>query len=311
MTDNQIHAFHWHLFLAPKHWASWIGFFLLWLLSRLPFDTQLSIGRLIGKLAWIALPGRKSVTLTNLGFAFPEKSEQQKLKLARQVYDHVGMTIAEEASLWFRPADFYLDRFDVHGTEHLDDALKLGRGVVLLQAHFSLIEINMAKLGPVYPISVVFDPPKNELFAAFLANRRARFLRSLVDNRQMRPMIRKLKQGEVVWYSPDQSVSLSRGGIETTFFGQPVLTTAGTGRIAGMTGAQVLPFVPTRHSDTGRYTIRIGEVLTFEGPDEKMATQKINDLFESQIRQQPEQYFWMHKRFKPPPGQGYKNPYSL
>ena len=311
MTDNQAHAFHWQSFLAPRHWASWLGFSLLWLLSRLPFDTQLLVGRMIGKLVWLALPGRKRVTLTNLGFAFPEKSKQQKIELARQVYDHVGMTIAEEASLWFRPADFYLDRFDVHGSEHLDHALKLNRGVVLLQAHFSLIEINMAKLGPLYPISVVFDPPKNELFAAFLANRRARFLRSLVDNRQMRQMIRKLKQGEVVWYSPDQSVSLSRGGVETTFFGQPVLTTAGTGRIAKMTGAQVLPFVPTRHADSGRYTIRIGEALTFDGSDEQVATQKINELFESQIRQQPEQYFWMHKRFKPPPGRGYINPYKV
>ena len=309
MTDNSTYAFHWQSFLAPRYWASWLGFLLLWLLSRLPFDTQLSAGKLIGKLAWFALPSRKRVTLINLGIAFPEKSDQQKLELAKQVYDHVGMSIAEEATLWFRPSSFFLDRFDMRGTEHLDKALKLERGVILLQAHFSLIEINMAKIGPLYPISVVYDPPKNKLFDAFLANRRARFLQSLVDNRQMRQMIRKLKQGEVVWYSPDQSVSLSHGGLVTTFFDHPVLTTAGTLRISSMTGAQVLPFFPTRHSSSGRYTINIGEPLSFDGCDEQTATQKINNLFESQIRQQPEQYFWMHKRFKPP-SQEHENPYK-
>ena len=310
MTDNPIYAFRWQSYLAPRYWASWLGFLLLWLVSRVPFDTQLSIGKMIGRLTWIALPGRKRVTLTNLGIAFPEKSDEQKVALARQVYDHVGMSVAEEACLWFRPADFYLDRFDLQGSEHLEQALNRNNGVILLQAHFSLIEINMAKMGPLYPISVVYDPPKNELFAAFLANRRARFLRSLVDNRQMRQMIRKLKQGEVVWYSPDQSVSLARGGIATTFFGQPVLTTAGTQRIASMTGAQVLPFVPTRHPESGRYSIRIGEPLRLDGDDEQMATQKINDLFELQIRQQPEQYFWMHKRFKPP-SKEHVNPYKV
>ena len=309
MTDNSTYAFHWQSFLAPRYWISWLGFLLLWLLSRLPFDTQLSVGRLIGKLVWVALPSRKRVTLTNLGIAFPEKTNQQKLDLARQVYDHAGMTITEEASLWFRHSSFFLDRIDLQGAEHLDEALNLNRGVILLQAHFSLIEINMAKMGPLYPVSVVFDPPKNQLFAAFLANRRARFLQSLVENRQMRKMIRKLKQGEVVWYSPDQSVSLRHGGIATTFFGHPVLTTAGTCRIASMTGARVLPFVPTRHTDSGRYTIRIGEPLTLDSSDEQTATQKINDIFEAQIRQQPEQYFWMHKRFKPP-SQEHKDPYK-
>ena len=309
MPDNSTYDFRWQSFLAPRYWASWLGFSLLWLLSRLPFDTQLSIGKLIGKLAWLALPSRRRVTLTNLGLAFPEKSAEQKLELARQVYDHVGMSIAEEASLWFRPPGFYLDRFDLHGGERIDEALKLNRGVILLQAHFSLIEINMAKMGPLYPVSVVYDPPKNKLFAAFLANRRARFLRALIDNRQMRQMIRKLKQGEVVWYSPDQSVSLSHGGIATKFFDQPVWSTAGTLRISNMTGATVLPLFPTRHADTGRYTIQIGEALTFDDADEQRATQKINDLFESQIRQQPEQYFWMHKRFKPP-GKEYRNPYK-
>ncbi len=281
---------------------------MLWLLSRLPYDAQLSVGRYIGKLVWHVLPSRRRVTMTNLAIGFPDLDVAAREQMARKVYDHVGMSIAEGASLWFRPVSFFDQRFELIGAENLEEALSFGRGVILLQAHFSLLEMNAAILGPRYPVSAVFDPPKNPLFADFLANRRARFLQSLIDNRQMRQMIRTLKKGEIVWYSPDQSVSRSHGGIDTRFFNQPVLTTAGTRRIAGMTGAVVLPLIPTRHGNTGRYTLNIGTPLEFSSDDDQLVTQQVNDMFERQVREQPEQYFWMHKRFKPP-SSSHGNPY--
>lgn len=282
---------------------------MLWLISRLPYDTQLAFGRQIGNLTWYLLPSRRHITLTNLAIGFPDISVDARTRMARKVYAHVGMSIAEGASLWFRPASFFESRFTLVGTENLDAALSLKRGVILLQAHFSLLEMNAAILGPRFPVSAVFDPPKNKLFAAFLANRRSRFLQALIDNRQIRQMVRKLKKGEIVWYSPDQSVSRSRGGIETQYFGQAVLTTAGTRRIASMTGAIILPLIPTRHDNTGRYTLTIGKPLTLTSDDDQLATQQVNDMFEAQVRTQPEQYFWMHKRFKPP-GAAHSDPYK-
>jgi len=281
----------------------------LWLLSRLPFDTQLAFGRRIGSFAWHVLPGRRKITLTNLQIAFPDLSREDRILLARRVYSHVGMSIAEGASLWFQPTSFYDKRFEITGAHNLEDAVSLGRGVILLQAHFSLLEINAAIIGPRYPLSAVFDPPKNPLFTEFLINRRLRFLESLIDNRQMRKMIRRLKQGGIVWYSPDQSVSRRHGGINTTFFNHAVLSTTGTARLANMTGAVILPLVPTRHGVTGRYTLSIGVPLEIDCSDHPAATKQVNDMFEAQIRSQPEQYFWMHKRFKPP-GPGHVDPYE-
>ena len=309
MSDKANQRVFRRIYLAPQYWPTWLGIGLLWLLSRLPYDAQLAFGRGIGKLAWHVLPRRKHVTLTNLTIAFPEKSDDEKRDIARQVYDHVGMSIAEGASLWFRPTEFYSERFELLGADILESALALNRGVILLQAHFSLLEMNAAILGPRYPVSAVFYPPKNDLFAAFLVTRRQRFLQALIDNRQMRQMVRKLKQGEIVWYSPDQSVSRSHGGIATTFFSQAVLTTTGTRRIASMTGAVVVPLLPTRHGNTGRYTLQIGSPITIDSDDDTVATQQINALFEAQVRLQPEQYFWMHKRFKPP-AIVFKNPYQ-
>ncbi|MFK7859898.1 MAG: lysophospholipid acyltransferase family protein [Granulosicoccus sp.] len=309
MTDTSSYPIHWQTFLSPRYWPTWLGFSLLWLLSRLPYDKQLTIGRQIGSLVWHLLPDRRRVTLTNLAMAFPDISIDDRTQMAREVYAHVGMSIAEGASLWFRPASFFDKRFELVGADKLEAALALNRGVILLQAHFSLLEMNAAIIGPRFPVSAVFDPPKNALFAAFLANRRSRYLKSLIDNRQMRQMIRKLKQGEVVWYSPDQSVALSHGGIETRYFKQPVLTTAGTRRIASMTGAVVLPLIPTRHGNTGRYSLTIGQPMSIDSDDDRQATQQVNDMFEAQVRSQPEQYFWMHKRFKPP-NEAYANPYK-
>lgn len=297
--ENPTQPFAWKSFLAPKHWPTWFGLSLLWLISRLPYDTQLSLGRKIGMLAWHILPSRRKVTLTNLTIAFPDMANDERIELAKEAYSNIGMSISENASLWFRPADFYVDRFTLVGSEHIDAALKKNRGVILLQAHFSLLEMHAALLGPLYPISAVFDPPKNPLFDSFLARQRERYMQSVIDNRQIRRMVKKIKQGEIVWYSPDQSVSRAHGGIETRFFGYPVLTTAGTRRIAAMTGAIVLPVLPTRHANGVRYTIAIGEPLDFVNDDDQQVTQQVNDLFETQVRSQPEQYFWMHKRFKP------------
>lgn len=309
MSDKTNQSVFTPAFLSPVYWPTWIGIAILWLLSRLPYDTQLWVGRGIGKLAWHILPSRKRATLTNISIAFPDKTETEKQHIAATVYDHVGMSIAEGASLWFRPVEFYSNRFELVGAENLEVALALNKGVILLQAHFSLLEMNAAILGPRYPVSAVFDPPKNDLFSAFLISRRKRFLQALIDNRQMRQMVRKLKEGEIVWYSPDQSVSRSHGGIETTFFSHPVLTTAGTRRIASMTGAAIVPLLPTRHGNTGRYTLKIEPPITIDTKDDTLATQTVNDLFEEQVRSQPEQYFWMHKRFKPP-SPNHSNPYQ-
>ncbi len=282
---------------------------MLWLLSRLPFDIQLSLGRQIGKIIWHAAPDRRRVTLINLSIAFPEMSDTELNKLARTVYSHVGMSVSEMATLWFRPASFILPRFTLEGIEHLEKALSQGRGIILLQAHFTLIDFNAPIFREHFPFSVVFDPPKNKLFAAFLENRRNVYVEAAIENRQTRIMIRRLRQGGIVWYSPDQSVGRRHGAIDTQFFGHPVLTTVGTRRIASMTNAIVVPLIPTRHGNTGRYTLRIGQPIDIDSEDDLKATQQVNDIFEAQIREQPEQYFWMHKRFKPP-GPQYKNPYT-
>jgi len=148
MSDSSAHNLAWRSFLAPRFWPTWLGFAVLWLISRLPYDSQLWLGRQLGKLSWHALPSRRRVTMTNLDIAFPEQTPEARELMAREVYAHVGMSIAEGASLWFRPISFYTERFELLGTDYMEEALSLKRGVILLQAHFSLLEMNATVIEP-------------------------------------------------------------------------------------------------------------------------------------------------------------------
>jgi len=265
-------------------------------------------GRGLGLLMHKTLRSRRRVTETNLKLAFPDMSDQKRDSLARKAFQHLGMATAETAWIWYRdvadaaPVEFV-------GDEHVDQALAAGKGVILLQAHFTVLEFCGAIVGGRWPVSAVYDPPKNPLFADYLFKQRVRHLTGLIDNRGIREMVRCLRKGEMVWYSPDQSVALNHGGIVTQYFNQPALTTSGTARILKMTGATIIPFVPSRRDDGSGYTFSFGAPLELSSDDPVVATQEVNDKLETQVRSQPEQYLWAHKRFKQPSNQ-YANPYT-
>ncbi|MBX2824128.1 MAG: lysophospholipid acyltransferase family protein [Gammaproteobacteria bacterium] len=301
--------FPYRSYLAPRYWLTWLGIGLLWLLSRLPYQGQLAVGRGIGSTAARLMPSRRRVTEINLELAIPELAAGKREQLVRQVYHHVGMSIAEAATMWFRPLDWFDHHFTIEGLEHLTDAQARGKGVILLQAHFTLIEAVAAVMGSRVNMSAVVDAPKNELIGALLKHHRERYVTETIENHNIRRMVRRLRNNEIVWYSPDLYVPPTSGGIPTRYFGVPVLTTDGIARIAKLTGATLVPYMPTRLNYQGDCKLEFFPALPAPDLDDLTATtQQMNDLFEAQIRQQPEQYFWLHKRFKPPAAD-LKNPY--
>jgi len=292
--------FPWRDFLAPRHWPTWLGFGLFAALARLPFDTQLAIGRGLGALLHRALPARRRVARINVDLAFPDLGEGERGALVRESFREAGAAVAETAQMWFRPYRSIAERVVLDGAERVDALLGAGRGVIMLQAHFTTLDVCIPAICARWPAGAVQDAPKNPLYAAFLSWQRARWIDPLVDNRDIRSMVRHLRRGGLVWYSPDQSVPASRGGVPTRYFGQPVLTTVGTARIAAMTGAAIVPHVPVREREPNRYTLRFLPPVELPPEDLTAATQIVNDLLERQVRERPEQYFWMHRRFKPP-----------
>lgn len=295
-------------YLAPRYWPTWLGFGLFWLLTRLPYPAVMRTGRGLGWLMYRLFASRRRITLINLQLAFPELSDTERDTLARDAFAHLGMAIGETAWTWYRSVK-HISPVEITGTEYVDAALARGKGVILLQAHFTLLEMCAAVVGSLWEIHAVYDSPKNPLFAATLLKHRSRHLQGLIDNKGIREMVRRLKRGGIVWYSPDQSVSASHGGIETRYFNQPVLTTGGTARILRMTDATIIPFIPERKPDGSGYAFRFQPPLELDTTDLTVGTQQVNDYLEAQVRKQPEQYLWAHKRFKPPTA-AHNNPYK-
>ncbi len=299
----------WTRYLAPKFWPTWFGFGFFYLLTRLPFPFVMKCGRGIGSLLRKVLASRTRVTDINLRIAFPELSDDERKSLAKRAFSHMGMAITETAWIWSRDKD-KMAPVEIIGEDVVKEAMAKGRGVILLQAHFTVLEACAVFIGYRYPaISAVYDPPKNPLFRDYLFKQRSRHLTSLIDNRNIREMVKRLKRGEIVWFSPDQSVAASHGGIVANFFNQPALTSSGTARILKMTGATLIPFIPTRLEKGEGYVIRYGDPLEVDSNDIVKATQQVNDCLEAHVRSQPEQYLWAHKRFKAPSDQ-YANPYA-
>ena len=280
---------------------------MIYLITRLPYAALMKLCRGLGNLMYACLVSRRRITLVNLSLAFPDMDESERKTIARKAFQHMGMAAGEMGWIWYRdPTN--IPPFTLEGAERVDAALAEEKGVVLLVAHFTLVELCGAIVSERWPVSVVYGSPKNALFADYLLYQRCRYVTSMINNRSIRDMIRYLRNKELVWISPDQSVGRGHGGVDTRYFGQPALSSTGTARIEKMTGCKVLPVSPIRNADGSAYSITFHEPLILDA-DPLVATQQVNDRMEAQIREHPEQYLWAHKRFKPPSNQ-YPNPYK-
>ncbi|MEM7206526.1 MAG: lipid A biosynthesis lauroyl acyltransferase [Pseudomonadota bacterium] len=286
-------------FLAIKFWPVWMLLGLLWLFAQLPYAAQMWLGRRIGELLGAMHGSRRQIAQTNINLCFPELTVNARRKILRDQFRALGMGVFEMGALWFYNRDKLRRRVRVTGLEHLQQAQALGKGVIVLQAHFTTLELGANLLALEYTMDANYDPPKNALYAAFLLHQRKRNFVEMIDNRSVRRLARRLREGHAIWYSPDQYVKPKRGGVATQFFARDTKTTDATSRIAKLTGAAVVPFLPVRTSKHGHYELRLLPALNdFPGEDTVADTQRINDLFEAHIREFPQQYFWVHKRFK-------------
>jgi KDO2-lipid IV(A) lauroyltransferase len=186
---------------------------------------------------------------------------------------------------------------DVHGLDHLHRALAKGRGVIIIGGHFTTIEIATRILGTVVPLSVVYRPTKNALLSHTMSTSFMRHGKA-IQHDDIRTMIRTLKNNQVVWYAPDQSYR-NKGAAMVKFFGIPAATTTATSRLARISGAQVLTYFPERLPGCAGYRVVIGPAFeNFPGADVVSDVERFNSLLQAQILRVPEQYLWMHRRFK-------------
>ena len=271
---------------------------MLRLLSLLPHPLLLGIGAGLGGLLR-RLPLRFTrIARRNLELCLPELGAAARERLLRRHFASLGIAVLEIALAWWCTPARLKKMSEVQGLEHLREALARGRGAILLAAHFTTLEIGGRILSVRTPIDVLYRPTKNEALAHVLGRCRCRDGGHSISYDDVRGMVAALKNNEVVWYAPDQSYR-KKGAEMVPMFGIPAATNTSTSRIARMTGAAVLPYFVERLPGRGGYRAVIHPPLeNFPSDSPRADAERFHRLIEAQVRAVPDQYLWIHRRFK-------------
>lgn len=259
------------------------------------------LGRTLGDLTYRLGTSRRIIAQTNIAACFPELSDQERKDLVRRSFRSLGIGAIELMIPWLNPQRDLSDRFDVHGTEHLQQALDSGRGVVLLGGHFAAMDIISQPLKRLGQIDVMYRFNKNPAWEWLQVNGRRRYFDGVIERHDTRQTLKRLKQGRAIWYAADQDYG-RKHSVFAPFFGTEAATIVATSRFARLNNSPVLFMRQSRNEQRMRWEIHFSPILEdFPSGDDLADAQRLNSLLEEQIRLQPEQYLWLHKRFKTRP----------
>jgi KDO2-lipid IV(A) lauroyltransferase len=300
--------------LSDTFWETrlaWLRYLLAWLaylgmrtIVWLPFRWQLAIGKAFGRVIYPFLGARRRIAERNIEVCLPEVSPEQRHRLVREHFAALGASIVEMSMGWFGSERKIRELIRVEGAEHLQAALERGKGVILNGAHFTAFELFWPALKPLCTrLCGMYKWQRNPVMNRVMSRGRARSYDVMIANDDVRTMLRQLSQNSVAWYAADQSYT-GKSSALLPFFGEPAMTNTALSRIARITGATVLPYFCRRLPDDSGYVMTIGAPLEgLPSGDEAEDTRRLMRVLEDQIRVCPEQYWWIHKRFKsrPPP----------
>ena len=284
-------------FFSPKYWITWLGLAMMRAIELLPFRAQIRLGHALGALLRRLPSGYLRIARRNIALCLPELSEPERAELLDRHFRSLGVALCETADTWWS-SDARLNKLaDVQGLHHLQAALAKGRGAILVGGHFTTIEISTRILGTVVPLNVVYRPLKNQVLSHVMFKSFCRHGKPIPKD-DIRSMVRALKKNEAVWFAPDQSYR-NKGAAMVKFFGIPAASNPATSRLARISGAAVMTYFGERLPGDAGYRVVIGPAFeNFPGADPIEDVERYNRLLEAQVRRVPDQYLWVHRRFK-------------
>ena len=294
---------------APKYWPVWLGMGLLRLVCLLPHRAALATGRVIGRFAHAAGGKRRAVVRRNIELCFPDLSPDERDAQARRHFEALGMMLIEMGlGRWARIGHLHSITRLV-GAEHVNDALASGKGVILLSAHFTTLEISGRVLAEaIPPFDAVFRKNRSEFMTELQRSGREVSADTTIEKRDIKKMVRSLRGKRPVWYAPDQSYN-RKGSEIIEFFGVPSMHTTATSTLARLGDAAVVPFFPRRLPDSTYELLLLPALEDFPSGDPAEDTRRYVRLLEEHVQKCPEQYFWIHRKFKDLPD-GYPDYYA-
>jgi len=287
-------------FYFPRYWPTWLFLFLFRAVALLPIRVNFWIGRFLGLLFFHLAPSRRHIAKINIQICFPELTKKEQDSIVSGVLRSCGIGFMETAMALWGQKDKFKDCHEFIGGEHLEAAAQGGKGVLLVGSHLTTMDVAGRILTQYFPIDTLYLKDKNPLMAFALTKARNKFITNSIVRKDTRQLIRNLRKGHVVWYAADQDYGIKHA-VFAPFFGMSAASLTATARIASMGNALVLPFSHYRN-ESGFYKVEIGPPLdNYPVGDDLIDATSINKMVEVMIRRAPDQYLWVHRRFKSRP----------
>ncbi|KLV07194.1 lipid A biosynthesis lauroyl acyltransferase [Photobacterium aquae] len=288
--------------LHPRYWGALALVSMMYLLSWLPYFIQFRLGQGLGRLAMHFMKKRKAVIERNLELCFPDLSPDERAEMVKKNIDNTGLAVFETAMAWFWPDIRVQRHVTVEGIEHIHKLQVQGKGVLLVAIHSMNLELGARAFGMRTPGVGVYRPNTNPCYDYFQFKGRVRSNKYMVDRKDVKGMLHALRHGELLWYAPDHDYGLRRSSFAPLFAVEKACTTTGTSLLVDASDCAVVPFAMVRQSDSGKYTLKVYPPLdAFPHHDPDAAAAYVNKAIERSIMEAPEQYMWLHRRFKTRP----------
>lgn len=288
---------------APRNWGGWIAVGLIWSMGQLPQGVGIALSRPLGWLALRLAGRRRQIAKRNIDRCFPELAPEQREKLLQDHFRAVARMLFETAWVWSAPEKRLDSWCRCEGVEHVEQARKSGRGVMLLAAHSTGIE-----MGGWYPARlagkpwIVYRSLRSPVIEWYSTRCRLRFIGGGLSNKGVfRQMVKHLREGGALWYSPDQDFGPDRSEF-APFFGIQTATLLALVQVVERSGCEVVPLLTAFDEKSRKY---VGQFLPpmkdFPSGDVVADLARYNAMVEAHVRQWPQQYWWIHRRFKTRP----------
>ena len=273
-------------------------FVFMWLVRLLPLSILSRIGSAIGAGVFWLIPERRMVTRINLQKCFPHKSPLERERLARAHFRAFCRAFIEQGILWWSPRSRIEALVRLEGLEHLEGTGK----TIVFAPHFVGFEATLSRLALDFPVSMMYSRQKDPLFEARLLKGRTRFGGVMFPRQAgIKKGIEIIDSGTLYYYLPDLDFGPKRS-VFVPFFGVRAATVTGLAYIARTTGAAVVPCVTRMLPGGGGYLARLYPAWRdFPSGDDHADARRMMAFIEERVLEMPEQYFWLHKRFKTRP----------
>ncbi|CAD83477.1 lipid A biosynthesis lauroyl acyltransferase [Candidatus Blochmanniella floridana] len=292
--------------LMPRFWIIWLGIAILYIIVLLPYPVIYYLGINIGRAMKYIMLYRVQIIRKNLDLCFPHLTDSEKKTLLNKNCESMGMGIFETGMAWFWP-EYRIKRwFTINGFKHIIQAKKQKTGILLLGMHFLTLELGARILGILNPGIGVYRPNNNPLLDWIQTKGRLKSNKKMINRTNIKSVVSALKNGEIIWYAPDHDYGYKNSVFVPLFNVPNAASTIGTYILTKIAKPAVIPFIPRRLPKALGY-----ELLIFPNKNNKISLktriitiQHINKLIEQIILLAPEQYMWLHRRFKTrPPGE--------